>query len=186
MHTLFKIFFRVASYYRGLKLYLMILLCGGKCLGIPKVGKNVIFKYPPHKNISIGKDCSIGSNIEFDIPKNAYFSLGDKAKLTNTINIAASKSITIGENALIAEGVSIRDSQHKYSDSNTPINLQGLEQGTIVIGSDVWIGKGSTILLDTNIADGCIIGANSLVKGKILEPNSVYVGIPLRRVKSRR
>lgn len=185
MHIFFKIFFRFGEYYRGLKLYLLIKLCGGKCEGIPRVGKSVIFKYPPHKNITIGKRCSIGSSVEFDIPKTGVFKLGDYAKLTNNINISAANCIEIGDNALIAEGVSIRDSQHEYSKSSVLIRSQGLEEGEIHIGSDVWLGKGCTILLNSYIGTGCVIGANSLVKDRKLDDYGVYVGTPIRKIKSR-
>jgi acetyltransferase-like isoleucine patch superfamily enzyme len=61
-------------------------------------------------------------------------------------------------------------------DSHFSLNL-----GAIEIGDNVFIGNRSTILPDTIIGDRVIIGAGSLVKGKI-ESNSVYVGIPARKI----
>lgn len=185
MYTLFKILFRLSDYMRGLYLFFLINLCGGKCAGIPKVGKNVIFKYPPHKGINVGKKCEIGSFIQIDAPPNSLLKIGNNVKLTNTINIAAAKSIIIGNNVLIAEGVSIRDSQHKFNNSNVQINKQGLEVGSILIEEDVWIGKNSMILLDTHLKRGCVIGANTLVKNKIIEEYGIYVGAPLKKIKTR-
>lgn len=185
MYTFFKIIFRLGDYYRGLKLFLLIVICGGKCSSIPKVGKNVFFKYPPHKGITIGKKCDIGSFIQFDVPPNSLLKIGDNVKLTNTINIAAAKSIIIENNVLIAEGVSIRDSQHNFNNSNLEINKQGLEIGSIVIEEDVWVGKNSMILLNTHLKKGCVVGANSLVKDKITEEYGVYIGTPLKKIKTR-
>lgn len=52
------------------------------------------------------------------------------------------------------------------------------------IGSDVWIGYGSTILQGVTIGDGAIIGACSLVVHDI-EPYSIYVGNPARKIRNR-
>lgn len=47
----------------------------------------------------------------------------------------------------------------------------------VVIGNDVWIGRGVTILPGAIIGDGCIIGAESVVRKKV-EPYSIYLGNP--------
>ncbi|MBS1104392.1 CatB-related O-acetyltransferase [Gluconobacter sp. Dm-62] len=47
----------------------------------------------------------------------------------------------------------------------------------VVIGNDVWIGRGVTILPGAIIGDGCIIGAESVVRQKV-EPYSIYLGNP--------
>ena len=185
MYGLFKVLFRLMDYTRGLYLFLLINICGGKCSSIPKVGKNVIFKYPPHKGFSIGKKCEIGSFVQFDVPPHSQLAIGDRVKLTNTINIAVANSVNIGSNVLIAEGVSIRDSQHNFMDSTKSINAQGLEVGQINIEDDVWLGKNSIVLLNTNLKRGSILGANSLLKNKTTEEFSIYVGTPAQKIKSR-
>lgn len=185
MYSLFKFFFRLADYSRGLNLFLLVNLCGGKCAGIPKVGKNVVFKYPPHKGIVIGKKCEIGSFIQFDVPPDSQLNIGSGVKLTNSINIAVANSVYIGNNVLIAEGVSIRDSQHNFMDAGVNINQQGLDVGSIIIDNDVWLGKNSIVLLNSHIKTGCVIGANGLVKGKITEEYGVYIGSPAKKVKNR-
>lgn len=45
-----------------------------------------------------------------------------------------------------------------------------------------WIGMGSLILPGVTIAEGCIIGAGSVVI-KNTEPNGLYAGNPAKRVK---
>ena len=52
-----------------------------------------------------------------------------------------------------------------------------------VIGNNVNIGVGAKIIGDVVIADGCVIGAGSIVVSSVLEPNSIVVGIPGRAVK---
>ena len=53
----------------------------------------------------------------------------------------------------------------------------------IVIRNNVFIGMGAILLPGTYIEDNVIVGARSLVKGR-LEANSVYAGIPARRICS--
>lgn len=54
----------------------------------------------------------------------------------------------------------------------------------ITIGEDVWIAADCTVLRGSVISDGAVIGAKSLVKGKI-DKNSISVGIPAHHMKYR-
>ncbi|HEX2886684.1 CatB-related O-acetyltransferase [Vineibacter terrae] len=49
--------------------------------------------------------------------------------------------------------------------------------GSAVIGNDVWIGFGATLLSGAVIGDGAVIGARAVVAGKI-PPYAVVVGSP--------
>lgn len=53
----------------------------------------------------------------------------------------------------------------------------------IVIGSNVFIGARSIIMPGTIINDNVVIGAGSVVKG-IVESNSVYAGVPAKKIKT--
>ena len=53
----------------------------------------------------------------------------------------------------------------------------------IKIGNNVFIGHNTSILPGTCIGDNCVIGAGSVVRGN-LECNSVYAGVPAKRIKS--
>jgi acetyltransferase-like isoleucine patch superfamily enzyme len=57
-------------------------------------------------------------------------------------------------------------------------------KGDILIGNDVWIGFGSIILSGVEIGDGSIIGAGSVVS-KDVEPYSIYVGNPAKKIGQR-
>lgn len=55
--------------------------------------------------------------------------------------------------------------------------------GRIVVGNNVFIGRGATLLPGTTIGDNSVVGAGAVVKGK-LEANGVYAGVPARRISS--
>ena len=57
-------------------------------------------------------------------------------------------------------------------------------KGDTVIGNDVWIGQNAVILPGVHIADGAIIGANSVV-GSNVEPYTIVAGNPARAIRKR-
>lgn len=57
-------------------------------------------------------------------------------------------------------------------------------KGDVKIGSDVWIGTGATILSGVTIGHGAVIGAKTVVS-KDVEPYTVVVGSPMRRIRRR-
>jgi len=59
-----------------------------------------------------------------------------------------------------------------------------VSRGPIVIGNDVWVGRGAFILDGVNIGDGAIVGAMSVV-AKDVPPYAVVVGNPARVVHYR-
>lgn len=65
-------------------------------------------------------------------------------------------------------------------------NISGHPQskGDVIIGNDVWIGFGSTILSGVNIGDGAVIAARSLIT-KNVPPYSIVGGVPAKIIKLR-
>ena len=91
--------------------------------------------------------------------------------------------IDIGDNVHITAYVKIL--QHGY-DWAVLQNKYGVvlgSSGKVKIGNNVFIGQNTTILKGTIIEDNVIIGANSLVNKKC-ESNSVYAGVPAKRICS--
>lgn len=91
--------------------------------------------------------------------------------------------VHIGENSLIAAQSYIIDCDHGI-EKDKLIQKQKNTVEKIYIGKDVWLGANVTILKGAYIEDGAIIGAKSLVKGKI-EKNVIAVGVPAKELKRR-
>jgi len=94
------------------------------------------------------------------------------------------KKLSIGNYVRIAAHTVIIPANHTYDDPARPIHLQGGMSRGITIEDDVWLGAGVTVLDGVRIGRGSVIGAGSVVTRDI-EPYSVAVGVPARRIKRR-
>jgi len=111
----------------------------------------------------------------------------------NTDIFAGNNSVSIGAFCSIARNVAIQEYNH-FTDRATTYyiqkNLFGSKsnhynsKGEIVIGNDVWIGTQCVILSGSNIGDGAIIAANSVVSGNV-PPYAIVGGTPAKVIKYR-
>lgn len=134
--------------------------------------------------ITIGDNCEIADRVLFSCYKGGSIVVGSNCFIGDNVKVVAdSGSVKIGNNCLLAENVSIRASNHGTRLGQL-IRLQNNIVKNISIGHDCWIGKGVTVLAGSFIADGCVIGANSVVRG-VTEPNTIYAGVPIKKIKIR-
>jgi acetyltransferase-like isoleucine patch superfamily enzyme len=92
----------------------------------------------------------------------------------NTLSISDHNLLELGDDVVIGADVHI---------SGHTVEGDMVKTGRVRVGSNVTIGLGSVIDIDVEIGNGCQIGAVTLVpKHARLEPNSVYVGIPARKL----
>ena len=137
----------------------------------PQVGENTFLAETAVLigNVTIGKDCSIwyGAVLRGDVNR---IVVGDRTNIQdgavlhtlydespNPSQTIVGSDVSIGHNAIVHGGV--------------------IEDGVL-------IGMGATILDNAHIPSGCIVAANSLVLSNArLEPNSVYAGVPAKKVK---
>jgi acetyltransferase-like isoleucine patch superfamily enzyme len=181
---LIKASLRLPLYLRGLGLYLKIHACGGTCASVPRVDKGFVLRYPPHSGVRLGRGLRIGPNSVIECPPGALLEIGDRVGLTAGVFISAQCEVVVGNDCLFAEWVSIRDAEHGTGRTTT-IASQELRYGAVRIEDDVWLGKGSTVLLGSVIRRGCVLGSNSFFKNKTSEPYGIYVGAPSRLLKMR-
>lgn len=93
--------------------------------------------------------------------------------------------IELGEGVLIGPNVTIISSTHEI-EKGTYIKDQKASHKKIIIGDDVWIGAGATIIGGNRIGNGAVIGAGSvLTANNTVGENEVWVGNPCRLLKKR-
>ena len=150
-----------------------------------RFGKGVFVGVPGGK-LGVGRGSYIGDRCHFEISANpkAELLLGKHCYLAHDVHVTAMQAIRIGDDVQIAEFVSLRDTTHNYRSQHLDVYQQGDTRGTITIGNDVWLGKGSLVLgsvAGTSIGRGAVIGAHSVVKSSIPE-YAIAVGAPARVV----
>jgi len=57
-------------------------------------------------------------------------------------------------------------------------------KGDVIIGNDVWVGYGATILSGVTVGDGAVIGARALVT-KNIAPYTIVAGVPAKFIRKR-
>jgi acetyltransferase-like isoleucine patch superfamily enzyme len=116
--------------------------------------------------------------------QNGDIKIGNNVSINDYSILLGHGGITVGNNVRIAAHVAIASFEHAYDDPAVPIRHQGIKKARVIIEDDVWIGAGVKVLAGCHLAHGCVIGANSVVKGETV-PFGVYVGAPARLIKLR-
>lgn len=132
---------------------------------------------------------TLGHHVNFEpgvtIQGQGQVQIGDWSTIGSNTTIGCSDRVTIGVAALIASGVSIRDTNHRFDDTEQYMSSQGITSSPITIEDDVWIGANAVITEGVTIGRGAIIGANAVVTRDV-EPWSIMGGVPARLIRSRR
>jgi acetyltransferase-like isoleucine patch superfamily enzyme len=127
--------------------------------------------------ITLKGKATFGHGSRICVMENGVLTIGDNFINSAMQTIVCGKQITIGENVLTSWNTLIMDTDFHQS-RNVVSGELSIVSKPITIGNNVWMGTRAVILKGSDIADGCIIGANSLVSGKFEKPNSLIVGNP--------
>lgn len=148
-----------------------------------KIKVRLFWKGDQTLRITLGEQSSIkqGTIIQgFGI-----FELGDNSYISHNCVIGANELVVLGDNVLVGAQVSIRDTDHKFSDTSIPIKEQGIVTSPIHISNNVWIGHGAIITKGVNIGNGAIVAAGAVVTTDV-DPYTIVAGIPAKIIKNRR
>jgi acetyltransferase-like isoleucine patch superfamily enzyme len=126
-----------------------------------------------------GRDCDFESDMIIRNPR--HVSIGDRCSFSAFVVLDAHDRITVGNDCMFALRVTVSTATHDYA--GTPMNSRTLTK-PVVIGNDVWLGVGATVLPGITIGDGAVIGAHALVT-KDVPPRAIVVGVPARVLKYR-
>lgn len=153
-------------------------------IGVNSVLRNFLLNVKGTNNsVCIGSNCSIRGSF-FLRQNDSNIQIYDYVTSVNvSIFALEGKTVVIGRDCMISSSVYIRTSdEHSILDIHTSnrINLSK----NVILGNHVWVGEGVTINKGVSTGDNVIIGAKSLLSNIYCLPNSIYVGIPAKLVKS--
>jgi len=146
----------------------------------------VNFDINGHNNkIFIGKNSKIVGKLQIK-GNNSYIYIGENTIMTNfESRLFAQENniyISIGNNCLVSKTLMRTSDSHSILDINTEHRINYAD--SITVEDDVWIGEDTTILKGTRIPKGSILAHSSVVSKKFNEYNSIYAGIPAKKIKS--
>ena len=134
---------------------------------------------PPYRKFHLG-DYSVVES--FACINNAVgdVSIGDHTRigLHNTII----GPVVIGSHVNLAQGITITDLNHIFSDPQKRIDEQGVSTDQVIIEDDTWIGANAVILPGVTIGRHSVIAAGAVVT-KDIPPHSLAAGIPAKIIK---
>lgn len=129
----------------------------------------------------LARDCKLYATPESPIRIGANFS----ANANVMINARGKGHITIGDNVMIGPNVVLRSNDHVFDQADVLINDQGMTEGSIIIGNDVWIASNAVVLQNVSIGDGAVVAAGAVVT-KSVPPYAIVGGVPARTIGTRR
>lgn len=134
--------------------------------------------------IVIGDDAIISRNCAI-LGKTGPVVIGNKVDIGCNSFLGSTTGIFIGNSVLIAGNCYIGGGRYIADSIEIPMMEQGVySKGPVVIGDDVWLGAGVTVLDGVQIGKGCIVGAGAVVT-KDLPDYAIAVGVPAKVTKFR-
>ena len=133
-------------------------------------------------NVEVDGKCSFSFAVRFT--ETPSLILGDNTGISHNCHFTIGKKITIGRHCRIASNVFMFDSKGHTNDpegraAGLPPTDEEVRQ--IVLGDNVWVGRGAVICPGVTIGDGSIISTNSVVMVDV-PPYTIVAGNPARKI----
>jgi len=114
-----------------------------------------------------------------------WLKIGDRCSIGGQCTITSTGGIELGANVLLAGQCYLGGGRYKTELLEVPMMDQGMySRGPVVIGDDVWIGAGATILDGVRVGRGAIVGAGAVVTRDVPD-FAVVTGVPAKVVSQR-
>lgn len=112
--------------------------------------------------------------------------VGEGTCIGSQCHLLSGHGIRLGKMVNISGGVALVPVNHAFARRDVPMIGQGFmpSRGGLVVDDDVWIGSRCVLLDGTHIEQGAIIGAGSVVRGRV-PAYQIWAGNPARYVKDR-
>lgn len=137
-----------------------------------------------NNHIYIGNGCYVKEGIIWIEGDRNTCNIGHHTTIESAEFYLTEKNTTInsGDDCMLADTIIFRTGDsHSILDVNDNILNPA---GNISIGDHVWIGQGVTVLKNSAVGPGCVIGTRSVVNKEFKEGNLIIAGIPAKEVKA--
>lgn len=142
-----------------------------------KIVGNSCKLYFGERTILKGAVCISGHQRTLIVGKNTTFQ-------SVSIFIKEGRDVFIGEDCMFSSRIEIRTSDsHSIYDVDTGKRIN--RSGNVFINDHVWLGKDVIVSKGVMINKDCVVGAKSFVNKSLLECNSLYAGVPAKKIRSK-
>ena len=160
------------------------------------LGKNIVINREAVISADNNSEIIIGDNCQIAQGVSIYADLGSKIKMgSNTTffsNVLISGNVMIGNGVLFSSNINVLSTTHciegrgwiRDLDKEYIIQNGKLNDKPIIIEDECWIGLNVVIMPGTVLGRGCVVGANSVVKGSFGD-FSIIGGVPGKLIKYR-
>lgn len=132
--------------------------------------------------IHISKRVRIFPGLRAECHGSGRLFIHENVAIGQNLHITAMGDLHIRSGTIISGGVMITDIDHEYRDPSKSVIDQPYINSTTDIGENCFLGFGVCIQAGTTLGKGCVVGANSVVRGEFPD-HCVIVGAPARIVK---
>ncbi|QLG87785.1 acyltransferase [Chitinibacter bivalviorum] len=134
------------------------------------------------REIHFGEGAYIYPGLYLETQETGHITLGDQVVISRGVHLVSHCKIEIGAGSMLGEYSSVRDANHQR-DPKLSLRHAGFSKAPIIIGKEVWIGRGAIILPGVRIGDGATIAANAVVTRDVAAGATV-AGVPAKPLKT--
>jgi maltose O-acetyltransferase len=138
----------------------------------------------PRAHMTIGKRFYVRKYSDIEC-RGGEIVIGDRVFINKNCTIVAVEKISIGNDCMFGEDVSIYDHDHSFDLNGVPFRNQGVKSRPITIGNNVWVGCKVFIGKGVNIGDNVVIAAGSIVTMDI-PSDSIYFNSGIKPLRTAR
>jgi acetyltransferase-like isoleucine patch superfamily enzyme len=154
-----------------------------KLAGIGYFGKPIFCK--GLKGVSIDRNFRLFPGSRIECLNSGTIVVGKNVSIGQNLFIQTSSEIKIGDNVVMSANVFIGTTDYIIEPYIADSFLsQHEKERSIMIEGGAFIGYGAVILPGSYLSKGCVVGANSVVKGKF-ESDTIIAGIPAKVIGKR-
>jgi acetyltransferase-like isoleucine patch superfamily enzyme len=143
------------------------------------LGDRVLLRGARGGTLRTGARCEIRSDavLRFTGP----LLIGDRVMLSHWVMLNMSVGLTIGSRSVLAERVTVVDSDHSWDRVHT--YAAPVEAAPTRIGDNVLISANSVVTRGVELPDGVIVAGGAVVGRGEWSPNTLIGGVPARELK---
>jgi acetyltransferase-like isoleucine patch superfamily enzyme len=100
--------------------------------------------------------CELGAS------KDARLDIGERVFINQGASVVACREIKIGNDVRIGDFAAVYDTDYHSVEPERPVKC-----APVIIGANVWLGRGTTILPGSNVGEHTVVAAGSVVRGNV-------------------